>query len=168
MRDGNGIPSSSQREPTVIPSISNSPSKSLSVNQEEAEAGASSSTSASEEPRARTREDADGDVDALLRFLYQHRIKIARPDVSKLIDPDDGFDLDTVFWMIEKTEIAEPNDPTAYFRAICEDKQEKGATTIAAIRHAECDSNADFEIFNRHLDFWRKEYHRFKGAENEP
>ena len=168
MRDGNGIPSSSQREPTVIPSISNSPSNSLSVNQEEAEAEAttSSSTSSSEEPRARTREDRDEDADVLLRFLYAHKIKIARPDVSKLFD--DGFDLDTIFWIIEKTERAEPRNLTSYFNSVCEDKLDHRATTIDLIRDAECDSNTDYEIFDRHLAYWRKEYQSFKGEDDRP
>ena len=166
MRDDNGIPASSQREPTVIPSISNShsPSHSPSVNQAEAGAGASASSSSSVEPRACAREDMDADVDLLLRFLYAHNIKIPRPDISRLFE--DGFDLDTVFWMIEKTEEARPNSPKSYFMRVYEEKLDIGQTTISALRDAECDSNADFEFFDRHVEWWRKEYQRFREEDN--
>ena len=124
----------------------------------------SSSMSSSVEPRARTRED--GDADVLLRFLHVHGIKIARPDVSKILDV--GFDLDTIFWIIEKTERAEPRNLTSYFNSVCEDKLDHRATTIDLIREAECDSIADYEIFDRHLAFWRNEYQRFKGEDDRP
>ena len=122
----------------------------------------SSSTSSSEELRARTREDRD--IDVLLRFLLAHKIRIARPDVSKLLN--DGFDLDTIFWIIEKTERAEPKNMTSYFNSVCEDKLDHRATTIDLIREAECDSIADYEFFDRHLAFWRKEYQSFKGEDD--
>lgn len=168
MRDDSGIPLSSQRETTDIPSISISNSHILSNSHihsdNQAGASASASSSVSEEPRVRTREDRDADV--LLRFLYAHNIKIARPDVSKLFD--DGFDLDTIFWIIEKTERAEPRNLTSYFNSVCEDKLDHRATTIDLIRDAECDSNADYEIFDRHLAYWRKEYQSFKGEDDRP
>ena len=166
MRDDNGKPASSQWEPTVIPSISNSnsPSNSPSVNRAESKAGArtSPSMSSSEEPRARTREDRD--IDVLLHLFHNHKIKIARPDILKLFE--DGFDLDVIFWMIEKTEEARPHSPKSYFMRVYEEKLDIGQTTISALRDAECDSNADFDFFDRHVECWRNEYQRLREEDN--
>ena len=113
----------------------------------------------------RTR-DTDSDVDVLFRFLNIHKIKITRPDVSKVFE--DGFELDAVFWMVEKTEAARPKSSKSYFMRVYEEKLEKGQTTISAIREAECDSNADFEIFDSHVEYWRKEYQRFREDNYRP
>lgn len=120
-----------------------------------------SSSLSSMSTRAR---DRDADVDVLLQFLNKHKIKISRPDVSKLLE--DGFDLDSIFWMIEKTEEARPNSPKSYFMRVCEEKLDIGQTTIGVLRDAECDSNADYDFFDRHVEYWRKEYQKFKGEDN--
>lgn len=117
---------------------------------------ASESVSSSIVSRACAREN----VDVLSGFLYIHGIKLSKPDVNKLLE--DGFDLDTIFWMIEKTEDAQPINPTSYFSSICEDKCEKNATTIDIIREAECDSPAFCKRFDRHIQFWQEEFSSYQ------
>ena len=105
--------------------------------------------------------DADADLlYALSGFLYSHNIKLSTPNVEKLLE--DGFDLDAVFWMIEKTEEAHANNPTSYFKSVWEDKCDKGATTISAIRKAECESEAYAQEFDRDVEWWRKAFTEFQ------
>lgn len=122
----------------------------------EKERSESVSVSSSIVSRTCTRES----VDVLSGFLYIHGIKLSKPDVNKLFE--DGFDLDTIFWMIEKTEEARPINPTSYFSRICEDKYEKNAMTIDIIRKEECDSPDFCERFDKHVQFWQEEFSNYQ------
>lgn len=117
---------------------------------------ASVSVSSCHTPRAC---DTDTDARLLSGFFYQHGLKVSSIEVSQLIT--DGFDLDSIFWMLEQTETAHPASPLAYFRSVCDDKREKGLLTIDQIRDAECDSKAFTEMFDKGRDRWRQYYSKY-------
>lgn len=135
--------------------------KSESRGREQRRSASASSTSTAPNERKADR-DADADLlHSLSGFLYSHKIKLSTPDVERLLR--DGFDLDSIFWMVERTEDAHPVNFTSYFNTVCEDKREKCATTINAIREAECNSDAFREMFDKHVIYWREEYDKYRN-----
>lgn len=169
MRDDNGIPTTSQRDDNGSPSISNSlsPSHSPSVNQAEMEAGAgagaSSSMSVSVSEPNDADEDADGaavypvDPNSLSGYLFLNNVRVNENEVKNLFKS--GFDLDVIFWMMEKSQ--EADNPIAYFRSTVDDRKNRGATTLEILRASECKNIADGPLFDRHVQHYRDDYQKY-------
>lgn len=140
--------------------------KNQKKNEESKKRGCPSSVSVSVSDHARAREevpDTDADARLIAGYLHQHGIKISMPEVADLIAE---FDMNSIFWMIGKTDEAHAKSPTSYFLSVCDDKRDKGVFTIDAIRRAECDSPMELKQFDAKVRWYRNEFEKFKAGKD--